>query len=206
MLKRLRDLFVDGVLLALPLGAAAYLLHKVLGAVVKALAPVSHLFPDARWFGVGALDLAALALLVAALTGLGGFARSAPGRRLAETLEGVVLSKIPGYLIFKSVVTGFSGDDRDTGLRPALVAFDDNTVLGFVVEASDSADSLTIFVPSAPSAASGSVVLVPHARVQMLDVSTAAAMRAMKQRGLGLQQLTRPAPPDSPARLGERRE
>jgi len=187
MLKRLGDLFVDGVLLALPLGAAAYLLHKVLGAVVKALAPVSHLFPDARWFGVGALDLAALALLVAALTGLGAFARSAPGRRLAETLESVVLSKIPGYLIFKSVVAGFSGDDRDTGLRPALVAFDDNTVLGFVVETSDSDDDVTVFLPDAPGAASGSVVLVPRQRVRVLDVSTAAAMRAMKQRGLGLQ-------------------
>ena len=189
MLKRLRDLFVDGVLLALPLGAAAYLLHKVLGAVVKALAPVSHLFPGGRWFGVGALDLAALALLVAALTGLGAFARSAPGRRLAETLESVVLSKIPGYLIFKSVVAGLSGDDRDTGLRPALVTFDDNTVLGFVVEVSDSDDDVTVFLPDAPGAASGGVALVSRKRVRILDVSTAAAMRAMKQRGLGLQEL-----------------
>jgi len=86
------------------------------------------------------------------------------------------------------------------------VSFDDNTVLGFIVEADPAADVLTVFVPRAPSAASGSVVLVPSARVRALDVPTGSAMRSMKQRGLGLQQLTRPAPPYSPARPGERRE
>jgi uncharacterized membrane protein len=190
-LNRLRDLLVDGVLLALPLGAAAFLVYKVLGLLLKVLAPASHLFPNARWFGIGAIDLAAFALLVVALIALGAFARSAPGRRVAGTLESLVLAKIPGYLIAKSVAAGFSSDDRDTGLRPALVSFDDNTVLGFVVEVSEAADSLTVFVPSAPGAASGSVVLVPKERVRFLDAPTSSAMKTMKQRGLGLQQLVR---------------
>jgi len=189
-LNRLRDLLVDGVLLALPLGAAAFLVYKVLGLLLKVLAPASHLFPNARWFGIGAIDLAAFALLVVALIALGAFARSAPGRRVAGTLESLVLAKIPGYLIAKSVAAGFSSD-HDTGLRPAFVSFDDNTVLGFVVEASEGNDSFTVFLPGAPGAASGSVVLVPGERVRLLDASTSAAMRAMKQRGLGLQQIAR---------------
>ena len=49
----------------------------------------------------------------------------------------------------------------------------------------------TVFIPSAPSAATGSVVLMPKARVQLLDAPTMAAMRAMKQRGLGLQALNK---------------
>jgi len=189
-LNRLRDLLVDGVLLALPLGAAAFLVYKVLGLLLKVLAPASHLFPNARWFGIGAIDLAAFALLVVALIALGAFARSAPGRRVAGTLESLVLAKIPGYLIAKSVAAGFSSD-HDTGLRPAFVSFDDNTVLGFVVEASEGNDSFTVFLPGAPGAASGSVVLVPGERVRLLDASTSAAMRAMKQRGLGLQEIAR---------------
>jgi len=190
VVTRLRDLFVDGILLALPLGAAAFLAYKALGLVVKVLGPIAHLFPNARWFGIGAIDLAASALLVVALIALGAFARSAPGRRVAGTLESVVLAKIPFYLIAKSVAAGFSSD-HDTGLRPAFVSFDDNTVLGFVVEASEGNDSFTVFLPGAPGAASGSVVLVPGERVRLLDASTSAAMRAMKQRGLGLQQIAR---------------
>ena len=190
-MNRLRDLLVDGVLLALPLGAAAYLVHKVLGVVVKVLAPMSHLFPDARWFGIGAIDLAASAALVVALIILGAFARSRPGRLLAERLESVVLSKIPGYLMIKSVAAGFSSEDRDKDLRPALVTFDDNAVLGFIVEESGLADGVTVFIPDAPGAASGGVVLVTRERVRALDVSTSSAMRTMKQRGLGLQQIAR---------------
>jgi hypothetical protein len=33
-------------------------------------------------------------------------------------------------------------------------------------------------------------VLVPRERVQLLDAPTSRAMKSMKQRGLGLQQLT----------------
>jgi uncharacterized membrane protein len=189
MVNRLRDLLVDGVLLALPLGAAAYLLHKVLGLVVKVLAPLSHLFPDARWFGIGAIDLAASALLVVALIVLGAFARSGPGRLLGERLESVVLGKIPGYLMIKSAAAGFSSGGRDADLRPALVSSDNHTALGFIVE--ESADSLTVFIPDAPGAASGSVVLAAREHVKALDVSTSSAMRTMKQRGIGLQELAR---------------
>jgi uncharacterized membrane protein len=189
-MNRLRDLLVDGVLLALPLGAAAFLVYKVLGLLVKVLGPVAHQFPNARWFGIGAIELAASALLVVALIALGAFSRSAPGRRLAGTLESLVLGKIPGYLIIKSVAAGFS-TDQDTGLRPALVSFDDNTVLGFVVETSVAADSFTVFLPGAPGAASGSVVLVPKERVRLLDAPTSSAMKTMKQRGLGLQEIAR---------------
>ena len=189
-MNRLRDLLVDGVLLALPLGAAAYLVYKVLGLLVKILGPISNQFPNARWFGIGAIDLAASAILVVALIALGLFSRSAIGRRLAGTLESLVLGKIPGYLIVKSVAAGFSSD-QDTGLRPALVSFDDNTVLGFVVETSEAKDGVTVFLPGAPGAGSGSVVLVPKERVRLLDASTSSAMKAMKQRGLGLQRLVR---------------
>lgn len=199
MIKRLRDLLVDGMLLALPLGGAAYLLYKVINLLIRLLAPVSHLMPEGRWFGIAAAEIAAVAVLLIALVLLGAFARSALGRRIAETLENVVLSKIPGYQIVKSIAADFGGSERKADLRPALVRFDDNTVLGFIVEESVAADLVTVFVPDAPSAGSGSVVLVPRERVQTLDVPTGSAMKAMKQRGLGLQQLTKqPSSSSSP--------
>ena len=199
MKNKLRDLLVDGLLLALPLGAAAFLLHKVIGLLSKLLVPVAHLLPEGRWFGIAAIEMAALVVLLLALLILGVFARSPLGRRVAATIENVVLGKIPGYMIIKGIATDLSSDEGDSDLRPALVAFDDNAVLGFVVEESADATTFTVFVPSAPGAASGSVVLVPRERVRMLDASTSRARRTMKQRGLGLQELTH-APGDPTTR------
>jgi uncharacterized membrane protein len=189
-MKRFRDLLVDGALLALPLGVAAYLLYKVVVLLTKMLVPIAHLLPAGHFFGIAAIEIAAIIVLLLALIALGGFARSAAGRKIAETLDKVVLSKFPGYQIMKSITSDFAGADSESGLRPALVSFDDNTVLGFIVEESAAGDRLTAFIPGAPSSGSGSVVLVPRERVQLLDVPTGRAMKSMKQRGLGLQQLT----------------
>jgi uncharacterized membrane protein len=194
-MKRLRDLLADGLLLALPLGAAVYLFLKVIGTLSKLLVPVAHLVPEGHWFGVVAAEIAAVVVLLLALIVLGIFARSTLGRRFIETIENVVLGKVPGYLIVKSIAADFANITTNSELRPALVAFDDNTVLGFIVEESADAGMFTVFVPSAPGAAAGGVVLVPRERVQVLDVSTTGAMRAMKQRGLGLQEIARQEPP-----------
>jgi len=188
-MNKLRDLLIDGVLLALPLGAVAYLVHKMIGVLVPLITPAAHLLPPGHWFGVAAIDLAALLLLALGLIGLGVFSRSKPGRRVAETLEQLVLSKIPGYLIIKSIAADFSSTEREEGLRPALVSFDDNQVLGFVVEHDEAADRVAVFLPGAPAAGGGNVVVVPAARVQLLDAPLSMARRTMKQRGLGLLQL-----------------
>ena len=191
MMNRLRDLLVDGILLALPLGVAAFLLRRVVGALISVMAPVAHLLPQGRWFGIAGLELAAIALALLGLLALGAFARSGPGRSLVAWLESVVLGKFPGYMMMKSIAADFGGAQSDKGLQPALVSFDDNTVLGYIVEDTGSAGPLTVFVPGAPSAGSGSVVMVPRERVQVLSVPSSAVRHTMKQRGMGLQELTR---------------
>jgi uncharacterized membrane protein len=188
-MRRFRDLLVDGLLLALPLGGAAYLLHRAFTLLLKLLDPVAHLLPQGRWFGIAAVEVAALALLVLALLLLGLVARSALGVRIGGALENAVMSKIPGYLIIKSIVTDFASGEHSAEFRPALVSFNDNAALGFIVEESVDGGRFTVFVPSAPGAASGSVVLVAAERVQALDVPVAHARRSLKLRGLGLQQL-----------------
>ncbi len=195
LMNKLRDLLIDGVLMTLPLAAAAYLVHKVVLLLVTLLKPAAHLLPPGHWFGVAAIDIAALVLLTLALLGMGVFSRSKAGHRVAETLEQLVLSKVPGYLMVKSIAADFSSDEHDEGLQPVLVSFDDNQVLGFMIEKDDASDRVTVFLPGSPSPAGGNVVVVPGARVQLLDASLGQTRRAMKQRGLGLLQLTMvPAP------------
>lgn len=192
MMNRLRDLLVDGLLLAIPLGAAGFLLKRAVALLSHVLVPVAHLLPQGRWFGIAAIEVAAFGLLLLGLILLGTLARTTPGNHFVVALESVVLSKVPGYLIVKTITADLAATEKGTDLRPALVSFDDNTVLGFLVEEPAGTDTCTLFLPSAPGAATGSVVIVPRERVQPLDASTGSAMRAMKQRGLGLQQLGKP--------------
>lgn len=188
---KVRDLLAEGLLLALPLGAAAYLLHRVIGLLSGLLIPIAHLLPNGRWFSIAAIEILAFILLLIALVALGAFARSKLGRRINHVIEEVILSKVPFYLIVKNIITDVTNTETSTDLQPALVSFDDNSVIGFIVEESADHSMFTVFIPSAPSAASGSVMLMPKERVQILNTPTTEAMRAMKQRGLGLQALTK---------------
>jgi uncharacterized membrane protein len=188
-MTRLRDLLVDGVLLALPLGVAAYLLYTVFVQLKKLLVPIAHLLPAGHFFRIAAIEIAAILVMLLALVALGACARSALGRRVGKSLENVLMSKFPGYQMIRSMAVDFTGSEDRSELRPALVSFDDNTVLGLVVEESAAGDRLTVFIPGAPSSGAGSVALVSRERVRLLDVPASGAMKSMKLRGLGLQQL-----------------
>lgn len=188
---RLRDLLAEGLLLSLPLGAVIYFLHKVIGLLSKLLIPIAQLLPNGKWFGIAAIEIAAILLLLLILVMLGAFARSKLGRKISQVIEDVLLSKLPFYLVIKNIITDVTKTETATNLKPALVSFDDNTVLGFIVEESEDKSMFTVFIPGAPGAASGSVMLMPKERVQQLNTPSMTAMRAMKQRGIGLQALTK---------------
>jgi uncharacterized membrane protein len=192
-MNRLRSLLVDGLLLALPLGAAAFLSVKVIELLRKLLAPAARLLPEGRWIGIAAVEILAIVVLLILLLILGLFARSALGRRVAAGIENVVLSQIPGYLIIKTIASDLVNVEDESNLSPALITLDDNSVLGFIIERSSDSSMFTVFVPDAPGAGSGSVLLLPSTRIQALDVPPQSVLRAMKKRGLGLQALANSA-------------
>ena len=188
---RLRDLLAEGLLISLPLAGVAYFVHKVVGILIKLLVPVAKLLPNGKWFGIAAIEIAAIVLFLLALVLLGAFARSKLGRKTSQYIEDVLLSKLPFYLMIKNIITDVTNTETSTVMKPALVSFDDNAVLGFMVEESDDKSMVTVFLPGSPGAASGSVVLLAKERVRLLDAPTMSAMRTMKQRGIGLQKITK---------------
>jgi len=195
-MRRLRELVVDGVLLALPIAAVVFLLVKAVRLVGKVTAPVAALTPPGRLFGIGIADVLAVLGLILALAALGAFARLRMARRFTAMLERSVLHRIPGYMVLKTSLTAYAHEGAED-FRPALVAFDDNTVLGLVVESSEVADgNVTVFVPGAPSTTSGSVMMVSRDRVTVLQGTTAGALRSLSRLGAGLQTLRPASTPD----------
>src|SRR5262245_45566923 len=67
-MKKWRDTFIDGLLLAVPLIVLGVILARSVRAIAKISAPISTWLPDIRWLGVTLIDLVAVVILVLVLT------------------------------------------------------------------------------------------------------------------------------------------
>ena len=196
-MKRLRDLLIDGLLLGLPLALLAMLASQALGLLSRITAPLAARFPDLGVAGLAASELLLAVALLLTLFLLGLFRRSNPGRWVAGRMERAILKKVPGFVLLKGIAAGVTGDHgREERIAPVLVDLDDNTLVAFLIEGAATLQGLcTVFVPSAPTPAAGTVMLVQAHRVRRLDVSLGAAMATVTSLGLGTQALIRTAPP-----------
>jgi hypothetical protein len=74
--------------------------------------------------------------------------------------------------------------DVKTGLQIALVEMEDGLVVGVIVERHP-IGWVTVFVPSTPAPASGSVYLFPETKVHPVDVPLGAGLKAASKYGRG---------------------
>jgi uncharacterized membrane protein len=199
-MKRLRDLFIDGLLLGLPLALLVALVAQALGLLSKVTEPLAERFPEFGLAGLAASELllATAALLIVLVLGM--VRRSKPGRWMAGRIERAILRKLPGFVLLKGIAAGVTGNqDRDSHIAPVLVDLDDNTLVAFLIEAAATPDGLcTVFVPSAPTPAAGTVMIVQAHRVRRLDASLGAAMATVTSLGMGTQALIGAAPARRP--------
>jgi uncharacterized membrane protein len=170
---------VGGLLVVLPIYLAVILLFAAWGKVRALFRPLEALLPEA----VPHPDLvvAAFAVLVCFAAGLlvSGFPRSKAGHWFEEK----VLDRLPGYSMLRMATRSLFGD-AGAGLELALVEMDDALVVSVLVERLPGG-WVTVFVPSTPAAASGSVYLFPEAKVHAVDVPFAVGIKAASRYGRG---------------------
>lgn len=180
--------FVGGLLFVVPLVLIALLVREAYRFTAEALRPVAELMPAEKVMGVVVADLLAVAAVVALCFALGLFVGTRAGRAVSDRLERLVLQRVPGFTLVKSVTRGLAGLETGAGLSAALARFDDGWVLAFVIERH--ADGLvTIFVPSAPTPAAGSIWFVTADRVKALDVPVMEAVACIMRLGVGAREL-----------------
>lgn len=196
-MKRLRDLLVEGALLAVPVVLLALVAVQAYRFVARVSAPLAAHFPNLSLAGIALSELLLVVLLLVGLLALGVFRRSVLGRWWDRKVERLVLRKMPGFMLLKSIAGGLTGKtEGDRSVVPVWVALDDQTMLAFLIEESATDDGLcTVFVPSAPTPAAGTVVLVESRRVRRIDAPLATAMATVTGLGLGTQALLRALPP-----------
>jgi uncharacterized membrane protein len=127
-----------------------------------------------------------LLLIIGFFAGL--LAQTAFASRISQTMEQLILRKMPGYTLFKSVAEGAAGAGDRSQLKVALANIDDAWLISFIVE--EHPDGLmTVFIPSAPTPTAGSIYFLTEKQVRRLDASVSSAITCIMQLGVGSRKL-----------------
>jgi len=191
-LKPLTTTLIGGVVFLLPLIVVLYVLGQGLALAAHAVQPLVGLLPDKSIGGITFASLAALTLLLLLCFGAGLLARAAVGQAFSARFEDKLQTLYPRYSVIKAMSQGLHGALGKKVLKPVLATFDDNQLIGFDMERLDDG-RVVLYVPGAPDAWSGSVLLVAPERVQPLDIDARDLAKALQGLGLSAAALLRAA-------------
>lgn len=180
----MKKTILGGVLFLVPFAVLVMVLGKAYQVSLLIAQPINQIMPISGFAGVAFVDVVAVFLIVLACYIAGHLAKRGMRGRHLESIEGFLIDLMPGYAVVKGII-GSAADDEQMArlLKPVVVAFDDYDQIAFEIESSDKVSVL--FLPGAPSAWSGSTVIVDKGRVRHLSVQTHQAVKLMRVMGRG---------------------
>ena len=184
ILELIKTTLVGGILFLVPLILLVILLRQLLQYTDKLLHPIAQLLPAKTIIGVAIPDLLAAVVLIVVAFLAGLLAKTRFGARLGANVEELILKRLPGFKLLKSMTQGITSSTSGSEVTVALANIDETWQLSFVVERHPNG-LLTVFVPSAPTPATGSIFFLKETQVRHLDVSVSAAVKCIMQLGAG---------------------
>jgi uncharacterized membrane protein len=172
--------FAGGLLVVLPV----WLTLVLIGTVISALRGALHPFGGVPTEGSGYPDVMAVLILVLLCFLAGAFLQTSLARSIGSAMDNRFLAVIPGYRLVRSQLQRMTGEDHDHTWAVALVEIEEALVPGFVVEELPDGQ-YTVFVPSVPTPAAGTVYIIEPRRVHIIDVPFAKAVTCIAQWGVG---------------------
>ncbi len=189
----LKSTLIGGIVFLLPFGILAIVLGKLF-VIAHGIGESAHkrLFPG-QTSDVLPLLFAVLILLLLAFAA-GVVARTALGGRIFAWLERTILVNIPLYAVFRQTVSDMAGGSdslaAEADTEVVLVRLDDQAQLGFLVGRREDGTGV-VYLPSAPSALSGTVVLIAPERIEATSLTPTELVQGMRRLGTGFAALKR---------------
>lgn len=176
--------FVGGLLVVIPIWITVLLVGGVISALRGALHPIGGFFAKDSAHP----DLMAVLMLLVLCFLAGAFIQTRLAHSMGTVIDGRFLSSVPGYRLVRSLLARMTGEEHDHTWAVALVEIEDALVPGFVVEELPDGQ-YTVFVPSVPTPAAGTVYILEPRRVHVVDVPFTQAVRCIAQWGVGCSSL-----------------
>ena len=182
-----------GVLFLLPVAAVVALLGYVYSFVVVIHEPIKEYIPVETAAGVAMLFVAAVSAILLACFAAGLVAHRAIGRRCAEFIEKYLTTFFPKYAIYKDLLAGNIGGDRNVpSLKPVLVTTPECRIIAFESDRLENG-SVVIFFPGAPDTWIGTVGLVAAENVEPLAIPFNEVVGILEQLGRGSRRWLEPS-------------
>jgi uncharacterized membrane protein len=182
-----RSTMVGGLFFLVPIIVLTVIVEKALEFVHKLSDPLAEHFPVAAGHTP---ILAAAALLVLICFVLGLLALSRPARSAVTWVETTILSKLPGYVFLKGAGESALGLETSSQYPLVLARIEEAWQFGFLIEQLEGGH-MAVFVPDAPNPLSGSVFFMSPERVRRTDIPVSAALKSLRQLGVGSKALLR---------------
>jgi uncharacterized membrane protein len=175
---------VRGLLFLLPFALVVVVLREAYRALVSLTRPVAAWLSIHPMIGILPEDLLAILLITSAFLIAGLFVGTRSGRALSDSLERLVLYRVPGYLLVRGVAGGVPGLQLQSEFAPVLVHGDEGWALALLVERGPEG-FCTVFVPDSPAPTTGDVRIVEEGRVRPLQASVLALLACLTRSGVG---------------------
>lgn len=137
-MKKLRQIFADGIALLVPLGIAGYILYKILEVLRKFVTPIADILDIHRFFGRFTLVLLSLIALVILILLLGLLMQSKFITVLRDRLESIMLRLFPPLNEVKVFFADqLKRQNATAGWVPIVLKKGDDYHFAYLVEESD---------------------------------------------------------------------
>jgi len=180
---------IGGLVFLVPVVVLVMILAKAAGLMMMVAEPMAAWVPIEAIGGVALANVIAVLVVVLICFIAGLVARAAILRAIVRGLESKVLSKIPGYVIIKGMLSGLEEDDTHK-LTPVLATLGNTARIGLEIERLDDG-RVIVMAPRSPNPWSGEVHIMAPEQVQRLDMPMTAYMENIERFGQGTNEMLR---------------
>jgi len=184
----MKKTIIGGIIFLIPLA----LLLFAAGELFDALSGISDKIGDVLFPNSDApiiSFLISLAILLGAAFVAGLLAVSGFGSRLGDKTHQIATKNVPGYAAIRQIIVSIIDGNNDVSnvekIRVVKVDLGHIERFGMVVEQTGE-DEFVVFLPGAPSAFSGIVVIVNSAQMTDIDMKLDKLILGLSMRGRGL--------------------
>ena len=195
----LKTTAIGGLFFLLPLivlGALVGQVVPIIRAVTESLHSVIKVDTPS---GIALLVGVAILIIVLACFVAGVLARRSIGQKLNLLFEKNISMLFPRYTIIKEQMRGsIGGKSLKPNMKPVVVRLQDHRAIGFQMEVLDD-DQVAIYLPGAPDAWSGRVILVSATQIQPLHAEFWNTVLIFGELGRGSKSVLETTPDAFPA-------
>jgi len=189
----LKTTFIGGLVVITPIVLALFIIVQAVSLLLEVVRPLVQWLPVKTVGGITIATLIALGIVIGACFLAGLAVRSTGGAAVTGWIERNLLSKLPGYQMFRNIIHRVARIEGSTDMMPAVIHMTPEIrMLGFIVEEHENGD-YTVFIPSTPALTVGHIQIVTKEKVQRLEAPIHQVANCLMEWGAGSRALFRPA-------------